>query len=317
MNRTEFQRFFLATQDNDWDLELVSANPNIDLPFILSNKNIKFDWRGVSKNPSVKLEEVDENPQLPWNYHFLSAHPHLTDEFMSSHSRPFYWSCDQIQSPFITPEYVRTHPTPYINVDWNRDYLSSSPALSLQFIRKHPDFKVVWGKGTGRGGLSANPNITEDFVKTNLDKPWSWFHLGRNKQISTEFILNHGSIPQWDGLATRDFDLMLRMPEIEWDWPYASEIVTPEFLLSHLKLPQMTHFNEEFRKDKFFPWFWDRISYNKNITPEFIEKYIDVFPWDWYWMSFNPNLTLEFVEKYKRNLQFFKLSMNHFSSQED
>ena len=66
-------------------------------------------------------------------------------------------------------------------------------------------------------------------------------------------------------------------------------------------------------------WNWNHISYNPNLTMEFIEKYIDkpfgeVYliiqitmefiekypdkPWRWYCISYNSNITMEFIEKH-------------------
>ena len=45
------------------------------------------------------------------------------------------------------------------------------------------------------------------------------------------------------------------------------------------------------------PWNWEWISYNPNITMEFIEKYPNK-PWDWHWMSHNPNINMEMIEKH-------------------
>ena len=46
------------------------------------------------------------------------------------------------------------------------------------------------------------------------------------------------------------------------------------------------------------PWDWNGgISRNPNITMEFIEKYSNK-PWNWYYISYNQNITIEFIEKY-------------------
>ena len=45
------------------------------------------------------------------------------------------------------------------------------------------------------------------------------------------------------------------------------------------------------------PLDYDYISYNQNITVEFIEKHIDK-PWNWNNLSENPNITVNFLKKY-------------------
>ena len=48
------------------------------------------------------------------------------------------------------------------------------------------------------------------------------------------------------------------------------------------------------------PWDWIWISYNPNITMEFVEKYPDK-PWNWYRLSQNPNITMEIIENIQIN----------------
>ena len=43
-------------------------------------------------------------------------------------------------------------------------------------------------------------------------------------------------------------------------------------------------------------WSWFSLSYNPNITLDFIEK--NLYKVDWKRFSYNPNLTVEFIEKY-------------------
>ena len=44
-------------------------------------------------------------------------------------------------------------------------------------------------------------------------------------------------------------------------------------------------------------WDWYGISFNPNVTMDFIDKHPEK-PWDWCYVSNNPNLTMEFVEKH-------------------
>jgi hypothetical protein len=45
------------------------------------------------------------------------------------------------------------------------------------------------------------------------------------------------------------------------------------------------------------PWVWQGISWNPNLTMDFIEKYPDK-DWNWHGISEIPNLTMDFIEKH-------------------
>ena len=91
-----------------------------------------------------------------------------------------------------------------------------------KIIREYPDKPWDWFE------ISRNPNITLDFIEANPDKPWDWSGISLNPNITFDFI--------------------------------------------------------EANPDK--PWDWFEISYNPNITLDFIEANPDK-PWDWYWISSN------------------------------
>ena len=45
-----FTFLLLKYPNKGWNMEWVSANPNIDMKFILDNPQIKWDYSGISKN---------------------------------------------------------------------------------------------------------------------------------------------------------------------------------------------------------------------------------------------------------------------------
>ena len=58
-----------------------------------------------------------------------------------------------------------------------------------------------------------------------------------------------------------------------------------------------------------YPWNWELISHNPNITIKFIEAHPE---YDWYWqgVSQNPNLTIKFIEAHP------EYNWDHFIYQE-
>ena len=73
------------------------------------------------------------------------------------------------------------------------------------------------------------------------EKPWEWYSISRNPNITMEIIEKH--------------------PEKPWDWYWISQN------------PNITMEIIETYPEK--PWNWRGISQNPNITMEIIEKYID------------------------------------------
>jgi hypothetical protein len=88
-------------------------------------------------------------------------------------------------------------------------------------------------------------------------------------------------------------------------------------------------------------WNWNYISYNPNITFEFIDKYPDkssswwgisrnpsitmemieknpTKPWNWHYISNNPNITIEFIEKNPdKPWNWYCISSNPFNGMYD
>jgi hypothetical protein len=64
-------------------------------------------------------------------------------------------------------ECIRDRITSFRNVDWYA--LSSNPNITFEFVKEKMDKPWNWS------GLSRNPNINFDIVKEYPDKPWDWY----------------------------------------------------------------------------------------------------------------------------------------------
>ncbi len=104
-------------------------------------------------------------------------------------------------------------------------------------IKLCPDKPWDWYK------LSSNPNITWDIICTNYDKPWDWYELSSNPKITWDIVCtNPDKAWSWEGLSQN--------PNITWD----IICLNPEE-----------------------PWQWKELSWNPNITWDIISDK----PWDW------------------------------------
>jgi len=67
----------------------------------------------------------------------------------------------------------------------------------IKILNEFPDKKLDWNE------LSRNPNITIEYINSNLNKPWIWENIQENPNIMyknklvLEFIINNINKP-WD-----------------------------------------------------------------------------------------------------------------------
>jgi hypothetical protein len=55
--------------------------------------------------------------------------------------------------------------------------------------------------------IGCNPNITTEDLLSNPDKPWNWYWVSRNPNITMEFILSNPDKPwAWDRLSRNHFN---------------------------------------------------------------------------------------------------------------
>ena len=99
---------------------------------------------------------------------------------------------------------------------WNWDYLSNNPSISLQDILANHELPWNWSC------ISANPEITMQDVLTHPDKPWDWKLISRNPNMPRETI-----------------DFILDHPDKDWDWVSLSKnpMITMQDILTQSHLP--------------------------------------------------------------------------------
>ena len=71
---------------------------------------------------------------------------------------------------------------------------------------------------------------------------------------------------------------------------------------------------QDIRNNPNLPWDYYRLSYNKNLTCDFIKDNIEK-PWNWWLISRNPTLTIEFIEKNINLFDFMWVSYNTFEKE--
>src|SRR5271157_2378554 len=111
------------------------------------------------------------------------------------------------------------------------------------------------------------------FIDDHPDKPWNWYGISSNSNITMKMIDNHSSrFGETSCKAGSDKP---------WDWSSISD--NPNLTLNMI----------DDYLDK--PWDWTRISRNPNITMKMIDDHPDK-PWDWSCISYNHNITMKMID---------------------
>lgn len=189
------------------------------------------------------------------------------------------------------------------NVSKSVQRVVSTPSMRLmELVNKYPDMNWDWV------GLSMNPNITYDDIKTNPDKPWNRPGFTYNPNI----VIKSPKLTIWKLIKS----LFTRKPDpIEFIQPITYEYNTFQYkydkainVACHMETyPDKTafdwyniskHSGTIFANVKAYPnkpWDWVGISQNPNITIEDVKSMPDK-PWNWTFLSRNETMTPEIVE---------------------
>ena len=111
----------------------------------------------------------------------------------------------------------------------------------LKLLKKYPDKDWDWYN------ISANPNITINYVKNNIDKEWYFGLLSYNSNI-----INN---------SKESFDFVFNNLDKNWNWYLLSKHLNIEYIKNNIEIP----------------WNWTGIAENENLNDEFVEKYIEYF----------------------------------------
>jgi hypothetical protein len=153
--------------------------------------------------------------------------------------------------------------------------------------------------------LSANSNITWDFIKNNIDKDWNYNYMVRhNKNITLDIVLNNPNL--FKNISSKDLSTIksinwidiLNNPDINWNYNILSknDNITFDIVLNNL--------------DK--KWCFSNLSMNRNITYDIIRNNPQ-FDWSIEKYLLNPNLRLndlDFIDIHKNSKKFEIMMQN-------
>jgi hypothetical protein len=70
--------------------------------------------------------------------------------------------------------------------------------------------------------VSRNPNITWEIISANPDKPWNWNEVSRNPNITCDMICANPDKPwNWSGISSNPnitWEIISANPDKPWNW---------------------------------------------------------------------------------------------------
>ena len=276
--------------------------PYFDFDFYekLEKKGLEINWEIVASNGSISMENIEKEPKLNFHLSYVMLNPNLTEEFLEKIKNTvnldkFYSDisrCENISIDWmeknlkkinminvssrrnLTEEIVEK----WINLNWYWDKLSQLD-FSLEFIIKYIDKEWDWDIIS----LRCNENEVKKFPKL----PWNKKLFLNNNNLSLEFKLeNNVDSKELSNLLIGDksykIDVNFLRKNKERVCFYTNSSIATE---------------KDITENPDLPWNWMAISLNRNISLEFIEKNIEMI--DFVNLSYNPNITKEFIHKYK------------------
>jgi len=188
-----------------------------------------------------------------------------------------------------------------------------------QLLAKYPNEKWNWFQ------ISSNPHISWDFIFDHPGKPWCWFNLVLNKITTSKMIKDQWNRMEQNEKWLRENMLPYKWqiyPQISyWSGVVYNPNITLDLILKNAKRLSKADWNyvsykftitlDVLEKHPLKPWNWNTLSGKSIFTMEDIEKTLVKFPWDFQGISRNPNLTIEMIRKfYKKKWSWTTISQN-------
>lgn len=197
-------------------------------------------WQRISRHPYTTLEIIDSNPEKPWQWDEISNNPNLTLAYVLVHmDRPWDW-IKISENPAISAADVIEHP----ELPWNWRAISKNinPSFTMEFYSTNMHNTLLrWIE------LSDHPQLTLDFVKAHMDKPWYWSYISQNPAISLSDITANPELPwDWSGIASNPNVTMEFIPVIEknyddpvllWHILSFNDNITSDYIYANINKP--------------------------------------------------------------------------------
>lgn len=242
----------------NWPFDYISERPDLTIPFMKHFSN-KLDWFRISARIDFHL--VIENPDLPWCSEGLSLNEKITvDEIIENPQ--IEWNF-KLLSKHIDINFI------YANTALLWDDKTLLKRVNLNFIREH--FNPKW---LDYSAISYNPNLTIEFILEYPSFYWYWESVYANLKLE-DIIKHHLQLAHFEAFQRVYPNYCVEhYQENILNWPILANRVSLDILEKYPNKP------------------WTDLSYNKNITMDFILEH-PALPWDYKGLSGNNQITLQ------------------------
>ena len=275
---------YLIKNNKIIDFKALSKFKYINQHIIKKYLNKQWDWEWLIENTDIEVEyyipfNLIEKYSYKWNYSYLSENPNITEEFILKYPYQNWDIWYLIEKNKITnfkaltkfKEIDQDTIDKYLNRPWDWGWLIKNTDIN---VKKY------------KNKQNKNQNITEEFILKYPNKDWNINYLIKNNKIT-----NFKALTKFKYLNQHIID---RYSNKSWDWGWLIEntnIYIEKYILLNLI---EKYINKQ--------WDWEWIIENINnciekyISFNLIEKY--KYKWNYWYLSYNPNITEEFILKY-------------------
>lgn len=211
----------LLRPQTEWAWESLSLHVPID--DIIAHPELPWNVEMLSHNATLTLQHVKDNPTLAWNYRVLSGCSNIDySDILGSPELP--WDLPNAKLHYYnhrlhTFDIVLEHPNSEI---WNWSWLSTHSKLTMSALRQLRNRPWEWYS------VSVNDQISlQDKIDTRHEFPWNWHAITRwgVKYCTAELIaavFAHSNL-DWDWKKLSRFLNLwqikkLAKPNEIWDW---------------------------------------------------------------------------------------------------
>lgn len=202
------------------------------------------------------------------------------------------------------------------NVTWNliKDHIHKE--LDWNFLSRTipwSDIEPNLEKGSWSWKyISLNPSVTWQIVQSKPFRPWNYFFMCENPNITPKIFHRYFTVSSSVHLAKNpSFTLndlkkicatVIPLTIFFSENPNITEDILSDPVCKNINvwryLSGNPHISADFiRKHSDKEWDWTILSRNPNLPFDVVLKLLDK-PWQWFFISQNPTITLETVQKY-------------------
>ena len=187
----------------------------------------------------------------------------------------------------------------YRDANWDMERVSANENVTMEFVESNLDFgwKVKY--------LSRNPSLTWDFVKKRVFRDWDWVELSMHRCVTPDIVERNRTMRWfWPCMSCNPnltIEFLRKFKHRDWNWLILTKnaAFTIEMILSNRDLPWKLDFlcnNPNYKSQRKSAGNFDDLSRDPNLTIEIVKKY-PVEKWSWHHVSKNEGITMKDIQE--------------------